>query len=312
MLCGLGPRAMCGHEALRSPIFSHAGITSDAATLGPPRVLAPASSQSASTLSSLEKNWSPFSIGQQVFVHQWLDDPRGRTIVHQVDITTGHLTETFVGSEGADLRRTIGARPHAIVSGGTPAVMLDSSLCPKQKPCLLAIGHTMTSPCNDVTLRAKVLADQEQTKPAMRAWYAQLFPNASAESKDACFWHHRGFRAYAAFAYLFRASPPFTMLAATKEFHITPGNGLQRFAPVATECGYGPCNGMVQFPVGLSFDKERRSLLLSWGLHDRLTMLSTLPVNALLNITRPVHHRHKSHSSLASPNDPKPNRRDQR
>ena len=265
-------------------------------TLGPARVLAPdptLPANSAVKLSAIEKNWSPFRVGRQVFVHQWLDDPNGKSVAHRVDIHTGHLVETHVSPSGAGLRRTIGAQPHALVSGGTPAVLLDKSLCPHRKSCLLAIGHTMTSPCNDARLRAKLLNDPNQTPPARRGQYAQLHPGAPPDDRDACFWHHRGFRAYAAFAYLFGAAPPFAMVAASQEFHIDLDTG--RVEPVATRCGHGDCNRAVQFPVGLSLDVGHQLLLLSWGLRDRATVLSTLPILMVLNLTKPI-HRTTSHA----------------
>ena len=262
------------------------------AGLGPARVLAPDPTQlpanSAVSLSAIEKNWAPFRVGRQVFVHQWLADPHWRSVAHRVDIHTGHLVETHISPSGAGLRRAIGAQPHALVSGGTPAVLLEKSLCPHRnghrRPCLLAIGHTMTSPCNDAKLRARLLADPTQTTPDKRSAYARLHPGAPSDSRDACFWHHRGFRAYAAFAYVFGAAPPFAMVAASQEFHIDLETS--RVMPVATRCGHGDCNRAVQFPVGLSIDEGRQVLLLSWGLRDRATVLSTLPIRMVLNLSR--------------------------
>ena len=268
-------------------------ITNDAvAKLEPGRVLQPDPTlppRGALSLSAIEKNWAPFVLDHQVFVHQWLISPEGQSVAHRVDIRTGYLVETHVSPSGSALRRAISPQPNAVVSGGTPAILLDKRLCPQHKPCFLAIGHTMTSPCNDDSLRAKLLVDPGQTPPEWRRQYARLHPGEAPDSRDACFWLHSGFRAYAAFAYIFRAAPPFTMLAATREFHLEIGTS--RIVPVATRCGYGSCNRQIEFPVGLSLDEARQALLLSWGWQDKASMLSVVPLLMLLNLTRPVHSR---------------------
>ena len=91
----------------------------------------------------------------------------------------------------------MGAAPHATVSGGTPALRLNSTH-------FLAVGHTMTWTCNTADVRAKGKA-----------------------ARARCMARHR-WRAYAMFAYTFDARPPFQLRSVSREFRLRLPDGQQQ------------------------------------------------------------------------------------
>ncbi|KAL3910710.1 MAG: hypothetical protein SGPRY_008960 [Prymnesium sp.] len=187
--------------------------------------------QTSFALGDIEKNWSPFSRDvkgrMQTFVHRWIDRA-GQAIVHQLDVRSGELRGDIVSSNGK-LRQVVGGPPHTTLSGGTPAVRLNKSH-------FVAIGHTMTMPCELPTVAAKG-------------------PDAKLQCLKRNQW-----RAYALFGYLFESEPPFRLVAATPQFRIVPPTGTRNRA-----CNFGPpppevtrpsgtvygLLGKPQFPVGL-------------------------------------------------------------
>lgn len=183
------------------------------------------------------------------------------SVVHEIDSATGVIQHTFLASSGG-LRQAIGCPPHAIISGGTPALRLNRSH-------FLAIGHTMSEPCR-LLLPAK--AEVERCE-RVNKW-----------------------RAYALFAYLFAASPPFRLAAASAEFRIGRRHGLLPAArTVATPWATPPEiskgeEGQVQFPMGLALDPRAPSerLLLSWGVANTHTQLTRLSLPHLLSRMRPL------------------------
>ena len=263
-------RRMVAH-IIRLPSASNRSVQ----LVGLPRMLRPASSAIAN-LSRLEKNWSPFFVrgggGTRArydggaFVHQWLPDERGKCVVFRLAIShsAGELTERFE-SECGWLRAALGAPSHAVISGGTPAVAINSSHH-------LAIGHTMDSHCNR--------------------------KSSDALAREACFRDNLE-RDYALFAYVFESAPPFQLTGATPLFSLQPAasegtsaNDPLGAASVLTlfrDHTQYRRSQMVRFPVGLFVDPSDLAWI-SWGLQDTVTMLSSLPVRCLIEI---MQHRQR-------------------
>jgi len=245
-------------------------------------VLRPAS-PAVAHLSTLEKNWSPFVLHPPaapvvsaavperepaVYVHQWLDDPHGQAVVLRIDVPSGKLTERWATSSDG-LRRALDAAPHAVISGGTPAVRLNATH-------LLAVGHTMTSPCNRPEVLAHGMVAREECFRGRGTWY----------------------RSYSLFAYAFEASPPFALRAATPEFRLMPAlpgeaaHGFARAERPAHALSGIVNDTTVQFPVGLTLRRMPEPsgwvLELSWGYDDRESMVSVLPLATVLRRMLPL------------------------
>ena len=89
--------------------------------------------------------------------------------------------------------------------------------------------------------------------------------------------HSRSKRSYAMFGYVFSGSAPFRILGATHEFTINHmAEGIDWDPPPSSW-------GRVQFPTGLGWSEGSEWLLLSWGFHDRDTMVSRLRLSELLS-----------------------------
>ena len=225
----------------------------------------------------------------------------GRRLSKRSQLTPAAVLDTSAGANPGTasraaahpsliLQHAMGAASHATISGGTPALRLNSSH-------FLAIGHTMTWTCNQAEVRAK---------------------GKAARAK--CMKRNR-WRAYAMFAYTFSAVPNFGLRSVSREFRMRlPGQGLDRLqqradAPsrISGHASARPMldvdeallwppppvhalhsklrgvDGKPQFPVGLSWANEatgsdplRRCVRLSWGHDDVETYVSMLPLRHLL------------------------------
>lgn len=289
-------------------------------------------SPAVANLSAIEKNWVPFTIDASgdVYLQQWLDDGHGVSVTYRLDVTSGVMLERYesqlpssvaAASMAADaahpavtegtmgvrrggvLQRAMGAAPHAAISGGTPALRLNSTH-------MLAIGHTMTWACNLPEVRAK-----------------------GKLARARCLKRHR-WRSYAMFGYTFDAFPPFKLRSVSHEFRLrvpgaapplsTPRRRLPDVpAAEPTTGAYGDnfypgdrdvlrppppvraihirlrgAEGKAQFPIGLSWADHRsqrghgyedgssiggaRCVLLSWGHDDVESYVSAIPLPTLL------------------------------
>lgn len=97
------------------------------------------------------------------------------------------------------------------------------------------------------------------------------------------------YRIYAMFGYLFEASPPFCVTAATPEFHLRPPSSLDdceladMLDPRPARPDYShipgievPGNKAIQFPMSLADNHDNNSLVLSWGRADRDSFFSSI------------------------------------
>jgi len=233
-------------------------------------------SESVGSMSSMEKNWTPFVVDGTLYAFQWLLNAKGRSVAFRIDLRTGLLT----GRAESDARRlvdAIGAAHYAVISGGTPAVCINATHH-------LAIGHTMTATCNR----------PEHTR-------------RGADWRRRCFNNHRQ-RSYALFAFVFRSSPPFSISGATREFRWEPpcsstavaarqscpghksgdeGLGFASVAPASNESERLWGVARLHFPVGLVYapmsrTSRERQLVVSWGYQDRVTLLTRVSLQHLL------------------------------
>ena len=94
--------------------------------------------EAAGRLGAVEKNWSPFRRGADVYVWQWLDDANGASAVHRLRVDAARLEPVAaVAGAGAALREAVlgaGDARRAKLSGGAPPARLNGSH-------YLGVGH---------------------------------------------------------------------------------------------------------------------------------------------------------------------------
>ena len=210
----------------------------------------------------VQRNWSPFAVGGQVYAFQWLCR-LGQSVVQYLGYVTSNEGRvgiirapavSWYSSPSNWLRGAIGVGRFNSIAAGTPAVRWNSTH-------FIAIGHV----CDDMG-----------TTPGTRKHISM-------------------------FAYAFSAEKPFDIVAATPAFVLmpttatttSPGFNIAMPVPKAGSPARAPY-GRIQYPIGLQLRRvsehylgaskaeSEHNFILSWGWMDTQTMITRIDARLLV------------------------------